>query len=92
MFFCDEKVPSIERALLDGSERQSLQETAQRLVKPTGLTLDLVKKQLYWVDAYLGVVERIGYDGQDRTFVFAVGFLLRMFTNCLHIAMTSRDV
>lgn len=72
IFFCDEKVPSIERARLDGSERMRLQETTQRLVKPTGLTVDLVKRHLYWVDAYLGVVERIGYDGQNRKFIFAV--------------------
>lgn len=72
MFLCDEKAPSIERALLNGSERVRLNETMQQLVKPTGLTLDLVKLHVYWVDAYLGVVERIDYSGLNRKLMFAV--------------------
>nr|CAL47126.1 lipophorin receptor [Blattella germanica] len=56
--------PKIERAGMDGSHRSTI--VSYEVKWPNGLTLDLVKKRVYWVDAKLNVISSCNYDGQDR--------------------------
>ncbi|XP_047739334.1 low-density lipoprotein receptor-related protein 1 [Hyalella azteca] len=56
--------PKIERTFLDGSNRTEI--VTKKLVYPSGITLDYAKKQLYWVDFYLGHLARVDYDGEHR--------------------------
>lgn len=65
MFWTDwGQTPKIERAGMDGSHRQTI---ISYMVKwPNGLTLDLVKKRVYWVDAKLNVISSCNYDGSGR--------------------------
>lgn len=60
--------PLLERARMDGSARTKLVE--HKIVFPFGVAVDMPKEQVYWVDTYLDVVERINYDGSGRTTVF----------------------
>ncbi|XP_037511191.1 low-density lipoprotein receptor-related protein 1 [Rhipicephalus sanguineus] len=60
--------PVLERAHLDGTERTKLVE--QKIVYPFGIAVDLPREEVYWVDTYLDMVERISYDGSRRTTVF----------------------
>lgn len=65
MFWTDWGItPKIERALLDGSDRQIL--VTDGVVWPNGLTLDLERSRLYWVDGKLESLEYILYDGSGR--------------------------
>jgi sugar lactone lactonase YvrE len=54
----------IERAWMDGSNRQVFVE--KDLHWPNGLSLDYLERKLYWCDAYLDKIERIGLDGSHR--------------------------
>lgn len=56
--------PSLERSLLDGSERIKL--VTRKIVYPYGVTVDYPTQHVYWVDTYLDVIERINYDGSLR--------------------------
>jgi sugar lactone lactonase YvrE len=56
--------PKIERAGMDGSHRQTI--VSYEVKWPNGLTLDLVKKRVYWVDAKLNVISSCNYDGSER--------------------------
>jgi sugar lactone lactonase YvrE len=56
--------PKIERAGMDGSHRQVI--VSYEVKWPNGLTLDLVKKRVYWVDAKLNVISSCNYDGSQR--------------------------
>lgn len=60
--------PLLERARLDGTKRTKLVE--QKIVYPFGVAVDLPREEVYWVDTYLDVVERIRYDGSRRTTVY----------------------
>lgn len=65
MFWTDWGVtPKIERALLDGSDRQIL--VSSRVVWPNGLCLDLERSRVYWVDGKLETLEYVMYDGSGR--------------------------
>lgn len=70
MFFTawGESKTSLERALLDGSERTSL--VNKRIVYPYGVTVDLPSKHVYWVDKFLDSVERVDYNGQNRRTIY----------------------
>ncbi|XP_023705770.1 very low-density lipoprotein receptor isoform X4 [Cryptotermes secundus] len=59
--------PKIERAGMDGSHRQTI--VSYEVKWPNGLTLDLVKKRVYWVDAKLNVISSCNYDGSERRVV-----------------------
>ena len=61
-------VPKLERVRLDGTERKILVSN-QRMVRPHALTLDFVKKEVYWADSYLDRIERVDYDGNNRKLV-----------------------
>lgn len=45
------QVPKIERAGMDGSHRQTI--VSYDVKWPNGLTLDLVRKRVYWVSSLL---------------------------------------
>ncbi|XP_049541327.1 low-density lipoprotein receptor-related protein 4 [Anopheles darlingi] len=55
--------PRIERAYMDGSERQTL--ISEAIFWPNGLTIDYTSDRLYWADAK-HVIESAGLDGRGR--------------------------
>ena len=58
------KDAKIERAGLDGSHRQTI--VSYDIKWPNGLTLDLVRRRIYWVDAKLNLISSCNYDGTGR--------------------------
>lgn len=54
----------LERAFMDGSNRVEL--VKSRLGTPTGITLDIVTKRVYWSDSHFDTVETVTYSGLDR--------------------------
>ncbi|KAI9558491.1 hypothetical protein GHT06_015278 [Daphnia sinensis] len=80
--------PRIERAALDGSNRQIV--VSDKVVYPVGLALDLANNYIYWIDTYLDVIERASYDGSRRKTV-KKGYLVRnlygitLFENDLYV-------
>lgn len=58
----------IERANLDGSDRQTL--VAERVEWPTGLAMDYANRRLYWADARRRTIETITLDGRNRHVVY----------------------
>ncbi|KAF5288914.1 hypothetical protein FQA39_LY03793 [Lamprigera yunnana] len=65
----------IERAGMDGSHRKII--VSYDVVWPNGLTLDLVQKQLYWVDAKLHTIWSCGFHGENRRVVLSSSTILR---------------
>ena len=57
--------PRVERINMDGSNRVKIIENRQ-VVRPSGLTLDLVNRHVYSADSYLDTIERADYDGANR--------------------------
>lgn len=49
---------------MDGSNRKDLVKI--KLGWPGGITLDLVAKRVYWVDARFDYIETVTYDGTQR--------------------------
>lgn len=65
LFWADRgRIPKIERARLDGSERRTL--VSESIVFTTGLTLDYERKSVYWCDSRLDTIERMDYNGENR--------------------------
>lgn len=68
MFFTDMGYASeqvkLERAFMDGSNRVEL--VKNRLGTPTGITLDIVTRRVYWSDSHFDTVETVTYSGLDR--------------------------
>lgn len=72
---CDSK-PSIERARLDGSRRQTL--ITEQLVEPNAIVVDQATDKIYWVDVWLGVqfeIESADMDGNNRKILYKGGIL-----------------
>ncbi|XP_030387623.1 low-density lipoprotein receptor-related protein 1 [Scaptodrosophila lebanonensis] len=63
MFYTDGS-PSLSRSLLDGKNVTSLVTT--QIYHPSSVTLDLPNKQVYWIDIYKDLIERVDYEGQRR--------------------------
>uniref|UniRef100_A0A8D9BTS8 Very low-density lipoprotein receptor n=1 Tax=Cacopsylla melanoneura TaxID=428564 RepID=A0A8D9BTS8_9HEMI len=59
--------PKIERAGMDGSHRVPV--IVSGIKWPNGLTLDLVQKRLYWVDAKLNEISSCDYNGERRRLI-----------------------
>uniref|UniRef100_A0A0K2T8A8 EGF-like domain-containing protein n=1 Tax=Lepeophtheirus salmonis TaxID=72036 RepID=A0A0K2T8A8_LEPSM len=57
----------VERSNLDGSSRRII--TDKKTVYPHGITVDFVKKRIYWVDTYLNSVESTDYNGNNRKMI-----------------------
>ncbi|XP_030748487.1 very low-density lipoprotein receptor-like isoform X1 [Sitophilus oryzae] len=76
MFWTDwGQEPRIERAGMDGTHRQAIVTYDVRW--PNGLTLDLVKKRLYWADAKLNTISACDWDGQNRKLILFSANALR---------------
>ncbi|XP_052835482.1 very low-density lipoprotein receptor isoform X7 [Drosophila gunungcola] len=67
--------PRIERAGMDGSHRTTI--ISYDVKWPNGITLDLVRKRIYWVDGKLNVISSANYDGSQRSQVLYSGEYLR---------------
>lgn len=65
LFFTDYgTVAKVERCNMDGTNRTKIVE--YKTEQPTAVTLDLVKKLVYWSDAYLDFIEVVDYNGKNR--------------------------
>lgn len=69
MFFTDAKGfgdsdVKLERAFMDGSNRFELVKT--RVGNPTGISVDIVTKRVYWTDKHFNMVQTVTYSGLDR--------------------------
>ena len=53
----------IERSDLSGNSRTILVSSAQGLVSPTTLAVDLSTQKLYWLDADAAKIGRMNFDG-----------------------------
>ena len=65
------RMPKIERARLDGSERRVFISNVIQI--PNGLALDESNKKLYWVGKDLngyGIIEVVSLDGLNRKVIF----------------------
>ncbi|XP_049880438.1 low-density lipoprotein receptor isoform X2 [Pectinophora gossypiella] len=69
------QTPKIERAGMDGSHRQTI--VSYDVKWPNGLTLDLVRKRVYWVDAKLNTISSCNYDGSARRVILYSTDVLR---------------
>ncbi|XP_053616138.1 very low-density lipoprotein receptor isoform X10 [Plodia interpunctella] len=69
------QTPKIERAGMDGSHRQTI--VAYDVKWPNGLTLDLVRKRVYWVDAKMNTISSCNYDGSARRVILYSTDVLR---------------
>uniref|UniRef100_A0A8C2AJR3 Low density lipoprotein receptor-related protein 1Ba n=1 Tax=Cyprinus carpio TaxID=7962 RepID=A0A8C2AJR3_CYPCA len=68
LFFTDYgTVAKVERCNMDGTNRTRIVE--YKTEQPTAVTLDLVKKLVYWADAYLDFIEVVDYNGKNRHMV-----------------------
>lgn len=61
------RVPKIEKARLDGSERTVLAKS--NLLWPSGIAIDIPNQRLYWADPKASVIETMNLDGTDRQIV-----------------------
>ena len=59
--------PGIARMKTDGSEFKMF--VSDNIGQPTGITLDLPGKRLYWLDTKYRLIESIRLDGKGRTVV-----------------------
>lgn len=72
-------VPKIERAGMDGSHRETI--VGHDIKWPNGLTLDLVGKRVYWLDARLHTISSCNFDGSNRRVVlYSDEYLLHPFS------------
>ena len=62
--------PKIERATLDGRNRQVL---TRNVTRPIALSIDYVTNRVYWVDDARQTLESIANDGSGRK-TFYLGF------------------
>ncbi|XP_012225326.1 very low-density lipoprotein receptor-like isoform X2 [Linepithema humile] len=65
----------IERAGMDGTHRSVI--VGNDVKWPNGLTLDLIGKRVYWVDAKLNIIGSCNYDGTGRRTVLFSPVTLR---------------
>lgn len=64
--------PKIERAWMDGQQRQTL--VSEDLGWPTGLSIDYLNNdRIYWSDSKENIIESMRPDGTDRTVVLHGG-------------------
>lgn len=65
LFFTDYgNVAKVARCNMDGTNRTQLVD--YRIELPTAVALDLVRKLVYWADAYLDYIDVVDYDGKNR--------------------------
>ena len=80
-------VATIERASMDGTNRQVLHNTS--LVWPNALTIDYQSQTLYWADANLDKLESSKVDGTNRITLSTIGlshpFGITLYQSILYI-------
>ena len=65
LFFTDYgNVAKVERCNMDGTNRTRLVD--YKIEQPTAVALDVVKKLVYWADAYLDYIDVVDYQGGNR--------------------------
>lgn len=65
LFFTDYgNVAKVERCNMDGTNRTRLVD--YKIEQPTAVALDVVKKLVYWADAYLDYIDVVDYNGRNR--------------------------
>lgn len=67
---CNLSKPSIERSILDGSNREVIVNTD--LFQPQGITVDQGRRRIYWTDVREGLdfrLESAGLNGEDRKLI-----------------------
>ena len=75
LFFTDYgNVAKLERCNMDGTNRTRL--VTEHVEQPTAVALDLVRKLVYWADAYLDYIEVVDYEGNNRHTIIQ-GLLVR---------------
>nr|XP_022909737.1 low-density lipoprotein receptor-related protein 1 isoform X1 [Onthophagus taurus] len=80
--------PVIERCRMDGTGRETLVD--RKIVYPYGVIVDYATNDVYWLDTYLDVIERVSFDGKNRRTVMkgsAVQNLygISIFENTLYV-------
>jgi sugar lactone lactonase YvrE len=63
MYWTDKDTSRIQRMNLDSGCVENILTSADGLVEPRGLAIDVVNAEMYWVDSSTGVVHRSGLDG-----------------------------
>lgn len=63
------KNPRIERCSMDGRERTSIVNDSIQM--PLGLTLDLIRDEVYFTDRHLNYIEVVSYTGENRRKILA---------------------
>ena len=58
------EVPKIERAGMDGTNRQII--VTDKIYWPNGITLDYEEKKVYWIDANFHAIYRVDMNGENR--------------------------
>lgn len=65
LFFTDYgNTAKVERCNMDGTNRTRLVD--YKIEQPTAVALDVVKKLVYWADAYLDYIDVVDYNGRNR--------------------------
>ncbi len=86
--------PKIERSFMDGTGRIVL--VSEKLLEPVGITLDLVKRQVFWLDKKYDHIESCDYSGLKRHVIasgsqylpHSIG--LNVFENTVYYADTTK--
>uniref|UniRef100_A0A4W5QCD1 EGF-like domain-containing protein n=1 Tax=Hucho hucho TaxID=62062 RepID=A0A4W5QCD1_9TELE len=77
MFFTDlGSTAKLEQCNMDGTNRTRIVEN--RIEKPTAVTVDLVRRLVYWADAALDYIEVVDYNGRNRHTVIHESSLLHL--------------
>ncbi|KFM82299.1 Low-density lipoprotein receptor-related protein 2, partial [Stegodyphus mimosarum] len=76
--------PKIEQAFLDGTNRTPIVVTS--ISSPRDLTIDIETHDVYWVDSKEDAVQRVTYNGGDRTYVY------RRLPNPMGVALHGSDI
>jgi hypothetical protein len=63
------KNPRIERCSMDGQQRLSI--VNDSIEMPIGLTLDLIREEVYFTDHHLNYIEVVTYNGEKRRKILA---------------------
>lgn len=61
------EIPKIERCSMDGSLSTRKIIINELVFWPNSISLDVIEKKLYWVDAHFHILEVCDYDGKNRT-------------------------
>ena len=80
MFFSDNGPnPRIEKAFLDGQDREVI--VFKGLAKVISLSVDVLKKKLYWIDNGKHSLECSNYDGSSRR---VIRFVHNSYTDLMY--------